>query len=55
MTTMDKAGIAIAIDVVAIALCITSFSGSGTSEIAPVVERTTTSIKETLGKRISNC
>ncbi|MDH3611207.1 MAG: plastocyanin/azurin family copper-binding protein [Nitrosopumilus sp.] len=45
MTSMDKAGIGIAIAVVAVALGITSFSGLGASEIFPVVE-TTTSIKE---------
>ena len=46
MTSMDKAGIGIAIAVVAVALGFTSFSGLGTSEILPVVETTTSSIKE---------
>ena len=46
MTSMDKAGIGIAIAVVAIALGFTSISGpSGT--ITPVVEQTTTQLKET--------
>ena len=51
MTSMDKAGIGIAIAVVAVALGITSFSGLGTSEILPVVETTKSSIKET-GQKI---
>lgn len=47
MTTMDKAGIGIAIAVVAIALSITSLSGSQTSQVQPVIEQTTSTIKET--------
>ena len=47
MTSMDKAGIGIAIAVVAIALGFTAISGSSPSEIVPVVEKTTTTIKET--------
>jgi plastocyanin len=46
MTSMDKAGIGIAIAVVAVALGFTLISGPGTSEIAPVVEQATASIKE---------
>jgi plastocyanin len=46
MTSMDKAGIGIAIAVVAIALGFTLISGPGTSEITPVLEQTTASIKE---------
>jgi len=45
MTSMDKAGIGIAIAVVAVALGITSISGLGT-EISPVIEQTTIQIKE---------
>ena len=46
MTSMDKAGIGIAIVVVAVALGITSIFGLGT-EIPPVIEKTTIQIKET--------
>jgi plastocyanin len=45
MTSMDKAGIGIAIAVVAIALGVTSIFGLGT-EISPVIEQTSTQIKE---------
>ena len=45
MTSMDKAGIGIAIAVVAVALGVTLISGLGT-EISPVIEQTTTQIKE---------
>lgn len=47
---MDNAGIGIAIAVVAIALGFTAISGTNSSEITPIVEKTTT-IKET-GKEI---
>jgi len=47
MTTMDKAGIGIAIAVVGIALGFTLISGSGISEIPPAIEQSTISIKET--------
>lgn len=47
MTTMDKAGIGIAIAVVGIALGFTLISGSGISEISPAIEQSTISIKET--------
>ncbi len=47
MTSMDKAGIGIAIAVVAIALGFTAVSGPSSSEIAPVIEKTTSTIKET--------
>jgi plastocyanin len=50
MTSMDNAGIGIAIAVVAIALGFTAISGTNSSEITPIVEKTTT-IKET-GKEI---
>lgn len=43
---MDKAGIGIAIAVVGIALGFTLLSGSGISEISPVLEQSTKSIKE---------
>lgn len=46
MTSMDKAGIIIAIAVVAVALSITSFSGSLNSGFVPAVEESTISIKE---------
>jgi plastocyanin len=46
MTSMDKAGIGIAIAVVAVALGFTLISGTGTNETAPVIEQTTASIKE---------
>ena len=46
MTTMDKAGIGIAIAVVGIALGFTLISGSGISEISPVLEQSTNLIKE---------
>ncbi len=46
MTSMDKAGIGIAISVVVVALGITSIFGLGT-EIPPVIEKTTIQIKET--------
>jgi plastocyanin len=45
MTSMDKAGIGIAIAVVAVALGITAISGSVT-EISPAIEQTTTQLKE---------
>ena len=45
MTSMDKAGIGIAIAVVAVALGFTLISGLGT-EISPVIEQTNTPIKE---------
>ena len=45
MSSMDKAGIGISIAVVAIALVITSFSGTG-KEISPVFEQTTSSLKD---------
>ena len=51
MTSMDNAGIGIAIAVVAIALGFTAVSGPSASEITPIVEKTTTTIKET-GKEI---
>jgi len=47
MTTMDKAGIGIAVAVVAIALGFTAFSGSGSEGITPIVEKSTTSLQET--------
>lgn len=47
MTSMDKAGIGIAIAVVAVALGFTAFSGPQTSEISPIIEKTASSIKET--------
>ncbi|MDX1442081.1 MAG: plastocyanin/azurin family copper-binding protein [Nitrosopumilaceae archaeon] len=47
MTTMDKVGIGIAIAVVAVALGFTSMSGNQTSDIIPVIEQTTITIKET--------
>lgn len=47
MTSMDKAGIGIAIAVVAIALGFTAFSGPSSSEITPIVEKTASTIKET--------
>jgi len=43
---MDKAGIGIAVAVVAIALGFTLISGSGVSEIPPVLEQSASSIKE---------
>jgi len=46
MTSMDKAGIGIAVAVVAVALGFTLISGSGVSEISPVLEESTSSIKE---------
>ena len=46
MTSMDKAGIGIAIAVVAVALGVTSISGLG-AQIPPVIEQTTIQIKET--------
>ncbi|MDH3276571.1 MAG: protease inhibitor Kazal-type [Nitrosopumilus sp.] len=46
MTTMDKAGIGIAIAVVGIALGFTLISGSGISEISPILNQSTSSIKE---------
>lgn len=46
MTSMDKAGIAIAIAVVAVALGITSISGP-INEISPVIEQTTNQFQET--------
>ena len=46
MTSMDKAGIGIAIAVVAVALGFTAISGSG-NEISPVIEQTTNQLKET--------
>jgi plastocyanin len=46
MTSIDKAGIGIAIAVVVVALGFTLILGPGTSEIVPVVEQTTASIKE---------
>lgn len=46
MTTMDRAGIGIAIAVVGIALGFTLISGSGISGISPVLEQSTISIKE---------
>ena len=45
MTSMDKAGIGIAIAVVAVALGFTTISGQGT-EVPPVIEQTTTPLKE---------
>ena len=47
MTLMDRAGIGIAIAVVAIALGFIAVSGSNSSEITPIIEKTTTTIKET--------
>jgi plastocyanin len=47
MTSMDKAGIGIAIVVVALALGFTLILGPGTSQIASIVEQTTASIEET--------
>ena len=47
MTTMDKAGIGIAIAVVAIALGITSVSGPSAVDIAPTIEKTTSTLQET--------
>jgi plastocyanin len=47
MTSMDKAGMGIAIVVVAVALGFTAISGLGPSEIVPVIEQTTALIKET--------
>ncbi len=47
MTSMDRAGIVIAITVVAVALGFTSISGLGTSEITPMIEKTTIQLKET--------
>ena len=47
MTTMDKAGIGIAIAVVAIALGITSVSGPSAPDISPTIEKTTSTIQET--------
>ncbi|MFB5618508.1 MAG: hypothetical protein ACE5RM_05575 [Candidatus Nitrosomaritimum aestuariumsis] len=41
MTSMDNAGIGIAIAVVAIALGFTAISGTNSSEITPIVEKTT--------------
>jgi len=46
MTSMDKAGIGIAIAVVAVALGFTAISGPG-NEISPVIEQTTNQLKET--------
>ena len=53
MTSMDKAGIGIAIGVVAIALGFTSILGPGISEISPVLEESTKSIKE-VGQEIKD-
>jgi len=47
MTSIDKAGIGITIIVVAIALAFTTFSNSGSSEIAPIMEKTNTIIEKT--------
>ena len=47
MTVMDRAGIGIAVAVVAIALGFIAFSGTNSSEIAPILGKTTTTIKET--------
>lgn len=44
---MDKAGIGIAIAVVAIALGFTSFSGTDVSSVQPIIEETTIQLKET--------
>jgi len=47
MTSIDKAGIGITIIVVAIALAFTNFSNLGSSEIAPIMEKTNTIIEKT--------
>ena len=49
MTSMDKAGIGISMAVVAIALVFATFSGLN-SEITPITEKTSSSIKETSEK-----
>ena len=47
MTSIDKVGIGITIVIVAIALGFTTISNSGSSNIAPIMEKTTSIIEET--------
>lgn len=46
MTSMDRAGIGISIAVVAIALGFSSISGPDTSTVQPIIEATTSQLKE---------
>jgi len=47
MTSIDKAGIGITIAIVAVALGFTTISNSGSSDIVPIMEKTTTMIEDT--------
>lgn len=47
MTSIDRAGIGITIAIVAIALGFTTFSNSDSSNITPIMEKTTTIIEKT--------